>query len=287
MAATGYSAKAFLSWLTAQQAMPVPGSIYAALFTTAPGDNDAGAVEVSGGAYARVQVGGSLAAGASFTTSSTTITMGATIPSWVVAGMSVYDTTAGAAIGTVSSTSGTTLTLTAAASHASSGATDALAISAFAAATSQGPATVASGAAAAFPQATASWGTVVAWGVYDAPTGGNLRFWDWLGNDPWIPFSATQASPGVLTAPGITAGSSPALANGASVALTARFGGTLPTGLSSETAYTVAALSADSFNLGTNTTSTGAGMVRQITAQPIAQNVTFSIPASNFVVVFG
>ena len=28
-----------------------------------------------------------------------------------------------------------------------------------------------------FPTATASWGTVTHWGVYDAPTGGNLLYW--------------------------------------------------------------------------------------------------------------
>lgn len=289
MAATGYSAQAFLAWLAAQQAMPAQGAIWAALFTTAPNDSDSGEIEVSisGTGYARVQIGGSLAAGASWTTSSTTITMGSTVPAWVVAGMRVYDATAAAAIGTVSSTSGTTLTLTAAALHASSGSTDNLSFSTFGAPTSEGPSTATSGATATFPQATASWGTVVAWGIYDAATAGNLRFWDWLGNDPWFPFEGTNASPGVLTAYGITAGSAPALANGASVVVTARFGGTLPTGLSSETVYTVAGLSADTFNVGVNTTTTGAGMVRQVTQQPIAQNVTFSIPASNFIVSFG
>ena len=47
--------------------------------------------------------------------------MGTANPGWVVAGMNVYDATAGANIGTVASYSSTTLTLTAAASHASSG----------------------------------------------------------------------------------------------------------------------------------------------------------------------
>ena len=36
------------------------------------------------------------------------------------------------------------------------------------------PSTMTSSAAIEFPTATAGWGTVVAWGVYDALTGGNL-----------------------------------------------------------------------------------------------------------------
>lgn len=28
-----------------------------------------------------------------------------------------------------------------------------------------------------FPQATGSWGTVVAWGIFDASSAGNLRYW--------------------------------------------------------------------------------------------------------------
>jgi len=29
-----------------------------------------------------------------------------------------------------------------------------------------------------FPQATASWGSIVAWGIYDASTSGNLLYWN-------------------------------------------------------------------------------------------------------------
>jgi hypothetical protein len=57
-----------------------------------------------------------LATGASWT-NGTTITMAATIPSWVVAGMNVFDVTNGFQIGTVSSIATNVLTLTGAASH--------------------------------------------------------------------------------------------------------------------------------------------------------------------------
>jgi hypothetical protein len=69
---------------------------------------------------------GAFAAASSFTTSSTTITMAKAPPSWVAAGMTVFDNTNSQAIGTVQSVSSTTVTLTAAASHASSGSADSL-----------------------------------------------------------------------------------------------------------------------------------------------------------------
>lgn len=282
MAMTGYTSKNVLNYVAGAQPMPTTITRWLGLLTTAPTDADASSVEVSGGAYARVQVAGSVNATASWTTSVSTITI-ATNPGWVVPGMQVYDTTNSQAIGTVSTYTGTTLTLTANASHASSGSTDTLEFSAFAAATSAGPATATSGAAVTFAQATASWGTVVAWGLFDASTSGNLIEWDWLGNDPWYPFSCTNASPGVLTAIGITAGSTPNLANSASVVATARFGGSLPSGMTAETIGTVASLSADTFSMGVNTSSTGSGMVRQVTQQPIAANVTASFSAGNLI----
>lgn len=283
MAMTGYTAKNVLNNVVGMIAMPTLAGRWLGLLTTAPTDADASSVEVSGGSYARVQIAGALSASASWTTSVSTITMGSSNPGWVVAGMNVYDTTAAQQIGTVSSYVSTTLTLTGNASHASSGSTDSLIFTTFAAGTSAGPATSTSGAAVTFAQATASWGTVVAWGIFDASTSGNLIEWDWLGNDPWYPFSCTLASPGILTAIGITSGSSPSLANGASVVTTARFGGSLPSGMTAETPGTVASLSSDTFSMGVNTSSTGSGMVRQITQQAIAINVTASFSAGNLI----
>ncbi len=136
------------------------------------------------------------------------------------------------------------------------------------------PSTNSNANAVTFPTSTGSWGNVIAWGIFDASSSGNLLFWDFLGADPWVPFSCTHASPGVLTAIGITANSSPTLANGAIVVVTSEYGGTLPTGLTQYTQYTVANLSADTFDTSTNTSSTGDGMVRQITVQSIPNNVT-------------
>lgn len=136
------------------------------------------------------------------------------------------------------------------------------------------PSSTSNASAVTFPTSTGSWGTIIAWGIYDASSSGNLLFWDFLGNDPWYPFTATLASPSILNAPGITAGSLPVLANGAAVVTTAEYGGTLPTGFTQYAVGTVASLSADTFSIGVNASSTGNGMVRQITQQSIPSNVT-------------
>jgi len=99
---------------TASDARPIAGA--ASSLTTSPQAVGAG---TSDGSI------GTLAANSTWTTG-TTITMGVVNPGWVLPGMSVFDTTAAAAIGTVLSYTGLTLTLTAAAAHASSGSTDAL-----------------------------------------------------------------------------------------------------------------------------------------------------------------
>jgi hypothetical protein len=284
MALTGFSARNLLNNIAGATAMPSGYNRFLALFTTAPSDADTGAVEVAGGSYARVQVGGSDTTSAA-TASGTTLTFSA-VPAWVVTGMTVNDATTSGVIPTattVVSKTSTTVTISNAVTGGGVLNGDTITFSAFAAASGQGPSTATSSAAVTFAQATASWGTVVAWGIYDASTSGDLLEWDWLGNDPWYPCSITLASPGVITAIGITAGSSPALANGASVALTARFGGALATGLSSETIYTVAGLSADTFNVGVNTSSTGSGMVRQVTQQSIPNNVTASFSSGNVI----
>ena len=282
-----YSAQANLNWLTGNRAMPALASRYMALFTTAPtSDAGTGGTEVSGSGYARVQVAGAIAAAASFTTASTTITMSVNNPGWVVAGMNVYDATVGAQIGTVSSwsASSTTLTLTAVAGSSSSGATDSLVFSAWPASSASSgteprtaPANVTNNATITFPQATGTgWGTVTSWGLYDALTGGNFVVWDYLGNYKWSPFTCTLASPGVLTC------TDQSFSNGQYAVVTTKYGGTLPTtGGSWAGILTVAGASGATFNLGVNTTSTGDGQVRQVIQQPIPQNVVALFNPSN------
>jgi hypothetical protein len=282
---TDYTSQNVLNYLTGRIAMPALPSVWLALFTTAPTSDAAvtGATEVSGTGYARVQVAGSVAATAAFTTSSPNITM-TTNPGWVVSGMSVYDTTNGQAIGTVSTYVGTALVLTANASHASSGSSDSLTFSAFAAPSASSGSEPAvtpanstnTNATITFAQAgSGGWGTVLAWGLFDAATSGNNLWWDWLGNNKWSPFTCTSASPGVLTC------TDQAFVNGGFAVVSAKFGGTLPTtGGSWAGPLTIAGVSGSTFNLGVNTTGTGDGLVRNITEQSIPANVTASFSTS-------
>jgi hypothetical protein len=229
-----YTAQAQLNWITGNSPMPALGSRYLALFTAAPtADAGTGGTEVSGTGYARVQVAGNLAIGTAQGATGTTLTF-ASVPSWIVAGMSVTDTTHAyiAAGATVVSTTSTTVVLSAATTTAVP-VSDNIVFSAWpAAAASSGtepnttPASATNtNATITFAQATASWGTVVAWGIYDAATSGNMMCWDYLGNFKWVPFTCTSATPGVMT----TDSTTDAPANGNSIVVTSKFGGTLPT----------------------------------------------------------
>lgn len=139
------------------------------------------------------------------------------------------------------------------------------------AAAGSAPASSSNSATLTFPTATADWTTVVAFGLFDASSAGNLLAWDYLGNFPWIPFSGTNASPSVLTAP------AHGYSNGDSVVVTNEYGGTLPaTGGSWAGTKTVASASTDTFTAGVNTTGTGNGLVRKVATQAIPNGVTAS-----------
>lgn len=207
---TDYSATNWLAYITGKTAMPATPQAFIGLFTTAPTSDSGvtGAVEVSGGSYAR---------------QSTTGTTWATPTN-----------SSGAEPNTV-------------------------------------PAFTNNAVAITFPVATANWGTVVAFGLFDAVTVGNLLTWDFLGNFKWLPFSATLASPSVFTAP------AHGYANGDPVVVTAKDGGTLPTTAGSFAGtLTVAGATTDTFNVGVNTTSTGDGMVRKILQQSIPAGIQAS-----------
>jgi len=149
------------------------------------------------------------------------------------------------------------------------------------AASGTGPSSINNANGFSFPQATgAGFGTVIAFGLFDAASGGNLLDWDYLGNFAWKPFSCSSASPGVLTVP------AHGYANGDSAVVTAEFGGTLPaTGGSWSGLLTVAGSATDSFNLGVNTTGTGSGMVRKVSSQAVPAGVTASFAAGQLTLV--
>lgn len=290
---TDYSAQASLAYWTGGLIVPaLPTGMWLGLFTTAP-TSDAGvtgATEVSGGAYARVQVSGSLTTNA-VSTASATLNFAATVPAWIVAGMYVRSVTTPGNIGagiTVVSTTATTVVISSTVTVANG---EVIKFSAFAPATASSgsepstlPASISNtNTVITFPQATASWGTVQAWGLFDAVTTGNLVWWDYLGNFKWLPFSGSAASPSVITSP----------AHGYSLAdaavVTAKFGGTLPTlsgGSFSPTLLVAATVATDTFTLTTsgatalNASATGNGSIRKIVLQPIAINVTASFAAA-------
>lgn len=273
---TNYSAFNLLNYLTGQQSEPALPATWLALFTVAGSDDGTGFTEVSGGSYARVQVGGTVATSAS-TGSGTVLTFSA-VPAWVTVGMTVFDNTSTGAITagtTVVSKTGTTVTLSAAVNSAV-GSGDSISFSAFGRTSGTGPSTITNVAAVTFAAATANWGTVVCFGLYDASTSGNLQIWDWIGNFQWLPCSITLASPGVFNAKGS------AYTNGDSVVFSVEYGGTAPSGITpGDTIQTVAGASGDTFNIGLNTTTTGSGMIRKITQQSIPSGITATFPASS------
>jgi hypothetical protein len=151
------------------------------------------------------------------------------------------------------------------------------------AASGSSPSAITNSATITFPTPTANWGTVIAWGIYDASSGGNLLAWDYLGNFSWLPAFVTLASPGVLDV------KANGYSNGDSVVFSTEYGGTAPsfsqsnfTGL-----LTVANAATDSFTVtnsstAVNTSSTGSGMVRKVASQSVATNVVVSFAASSF-----
>ncbi len=270
-----YSAQAVLNWLTGQKAMPALPAVYLALFTTAPTDGNTGGVEVSGGSYARQQVAGTLTTNNTTANGNNTLHF-ASVPSWIVPGMSIYDVTTPGSIGTltVSSTTATTVVMSGNAGGSGVGNGDTIAFSAFAAASGSAPSSaVNSSATITLPQATANWGTVVAWGLYDAASSGNLLEWDYLGNYSWLPCTVSAASPGVITA------HAHGYSNSDSFVFSTEYGGTAPTFSAGNYTgiQTVAGVTTDTFNVtGVNTSATGNGMVRKVLQQSVPINVTAS-----------
>jgi len=152
------------------------------------------------------------------------------------------------------------------------------------AASGSSPSTITNASAITFPTSTAAWSAsapIIAFGLFDASSTGNLLAWDFLGNNSWMPFSASLASPSVLTAP------AHGFAATNQVVVTAEFGGVLPTGGVFSGLLTVAAAPAtDSFNVGINATASGSGMVRQVVALVVGSTgITPSLGAGSCILV--
>lgn len=287
---TDYTAKNELNYITGQIAQPALPSVWLALFTAVGTDANTGFTEVStsGTAYARIQVGGSVATSALTASGNATLHFSAT-PAWITAGMTINDATAPSVIPagtTVLSTTGTTVVMSANATGGGVGSGDTITFSAFSAGAGSQPSTITNSAAIAFLQATgAGFGTVIAFGLFDAVTSGNLLLWDFLGNFSWLPFENPTGS-NLLTV------KANGYASNDPIVFTAEYGGTLPTlSTGTFTSYTVnfvATPATDAINVDTTSgpvtpivlTSSGSGMVRKIVQQSIPAGVTASFAAA-------
>jgi len=132
-----------------------------------------------------------------------------------------------------------------------------------------------------FPTSTANWGTVMAFGLYDASAAGNLLAWDFFGAFSWVPCSVSAASPAVITSPRHT------YLNGDTVMYSTEYGGLPPTfGASNFSGPLIVANSlTDTFTvtnggLVVNTATSGDGMVRKVATQAIIANVQATFPAN-------
>lgn len=127
---------------------------------------------------------------------------------------------------------------------------------------------------------------VIGFGIYDAPSGGNLKFADYLGAYDWLPFMVDDAATDLVDA------KAHAYAAGDRVVFSAEPGGTLPAGISAGTLYHVIAsgLVTDGFKVSTTAggaavdiTGTGNGMVRKVTPMTINNGIAPVLAAGQIV----
>lgn len=278
-----YASKGLLNHLAGAQAIFALPAVFLALMTAVGTDANTGFTEVSSGSYARVQIAGTGTTNGTTAAGNAILHFAAT-PAWIVAGMYIYDVTAPSVIPaatTVLSVTGTTVTMSANASGAGVGGTDSIAFSSFAAATGSAPSSITNNSVITFATPSGSWGTVIAFALYDALTVGNLLVWDYLGNNAWQPFTVSSASPGVITC------KAHGFAVNDNCIISTEFGGTAPTFSASNFTGTlvVAHQTTDTFDVtnaatAVNTSSTGSGMVRKIASQLISTNVVTSFAVS-------
>lgn len=281
---TNYTSDNFLNYLTCLVPVPALAAVWLGAFTAVGTDVGTGFTEASGNNYARVQVGGSAATNGTTASGNATLHFAST-PAWIVAGMTINDVTAAVvpAGTTVLSVTGTTVVMSANATGGGVGSGDTITFSAFGAASGTSPSSSVNSAAVSFAQTGAGggFGTVMAFGLFDALTSGNLLDWDYIGAFSWLPATVSSASPGVLTvkAHGYSAADP--------VVFSTEYGGTAPSFSQSNFTGVLAAVSpaTDSFSVtnsatAVNTSSTGSGMVRKIVQQATVANMVLTFPAS-------
>jgi hypothetical protein len=153
------------------------------------------------------------------------------------------------------------------------------------AASGSAPSTISNSGTITFNTATSGWGTVIAYGLYDASGygAGNLLEWDFLGNYVWKPFTCTAVGTGAGTVVTVPAHG---YANGDPIVFDQEFGGNFPTFTQGNFTGTCTAtgVTTDTFTvlssgaLAVWTSTSGSGNVRKITQQSVPTGVQMSFP---------
>lgn len=135
-----------------------------------------------------------------------------------------------------------------------------------------------------FVVATASWGEVVAIGLFDAASSGNMLGWSWLGNDAGRVFTAIAAGD-LITIPGHS------LVVDDKVRFVAIPGSSLPGGISANTTYFVKTVSGNDITISAtqggatlDITGAGSGLIAKITPKQIDLNDRLEIAASQLTI---
>jgi hypothetical protein len=148
-----------------------------------------------------------------------------------------------------------------------------------------GPSAISNANPITFAISTADWGTVTAFGLYDAVTAGNLLAWDYFGSYTWLPTQISAASPAILSV------SRHGFLTGDSVVYSAEYGGSPPTflqgnftGLLAVTNPLTDSFSVTSTGSAVNTNTSGNGMVRKVASQHIGVGVQPTFPSGSLLI---
>lgn len=148
------------------------------------------------------------------------------------------------------------------------------------AASGTGPSTTTNANGLSFVTATADWGTVIAFGLFDAPTGGNLMDWDYLGPYAYIPVEISLASPAVLTA------NNHGYSAADKIIFSTEIAGVAPTfsqsnlsGLLDVVSPLTNSFTVTNGGVAVNTSSVGSGLIRKVSPQVIPSGVQATFAA--------
>ena len=148
------------------------------------------------------------------------------------------------------------------------------------AASGTGPSSITNANGLSFPPATADWGDVIAFGLFDAPTGGNLMDWDYLGAFAWIPTEISLASPAVFTSNGHGYSAADLIVYSTEIAGAApTFSQSNLTGLLAVVGPAANTFTVTNGGVAVNTSSVGSGLVRKVAKQNVPSGVQATFAA--------